>query len=232
MTFDEPGKAFLGSLSRDFRKVRVAWSRDLGGLPMDPRVVAVLERHRDVFTSLGCIVEDAEPDFAGAKESFETLRALGFLQGHGDHYRDHMQDLKDTVIWNIEQGLKLTGLDVSRAEAARAALVRRVSAFLERYEFLVLPVSQVAPFPVDVEWVKEINGMKMATYIDWMGTCYAISLTGLPAISVPCGFTPDGLPIGLQIVGRQHRDLDVLKIAYAFEQATQVGKRRAPLVGG
>jgi amidase len=94
----------------------------------------------------------------------------------------------------------------------------------------VLPVSQVAPFPVDVEWVRAINGVKMETYIDWMGTCYAISLTGLPAISVPCGFTPDGLPVGLQIVGRHHRDLDVLEIAHAFEQATQVGRRRPPVV--
>ncbi len=111
----------------------------------------------------------------------------------------------------------------------RAALCRRVREFLERYEFLVLPVSQVAPFPVDVEWVKEINGVTMPTYIDWMATCYAISLTGLPAISVPCGFTPDGLPIGLQIVGRPHRDLDVLKLAHAFEQRTGLGTRRPAL---
>ncbi len=122
--------------------------------------------------------------------------------------------------------LPASALDVSRAEARRAALVQRVRAFLERVEFLVLPVSQVAPFPIEVEWVKEINGVKMNTYIDWMGTCYAISLTGLPAISVPCGFTPGGLPIGLQIVGRHHRDLDVLKIAHAFEQATGMGRKR------
>ena len=102
---------------------------------------------------------------------------------------------------------------------------------MERYEFLVLPVSQVAPFPVEVEWVKEINGVKMDTYIDWMPTCYAITLTGLPALSVPCGFTPDGLPIGLQIVDRHHRDLDVLKLAHAFEQATRFTKTcRPPLV--
>ena len=91
-----------------------------------------------------------------------------------------------------------------------------------------MPVSQVAPFPVDVEWVREINGVRMDTYIDWMATCYAITLTGLPAISVPCGFTPSGLPIGLQIVGRHRRDLDVLKLAYAFEQATQVARKRRP----
>ena len=136
------------------------------------------------------------------------------------------------MIWNIEQGLKLTGLDVSRAEASTGSAGRRSQTFLESYEYLVLPVSQVAPFPVDVEWVQEINGVKMDTYIDWMETCYAISVTGMPAISVPCGFTPNGLPIGLQIVGRNQRDLGVLKLAHAFEQATQVGKRRPAIVGG
>ena len=97
---------------------------------------------------------------------------------------------------------------------------------MERYEFLILPVSQVAPFPAKVDWVREINAVKMETYIDWMATCYSITLTGLPAISVPCGFTPEGLPIGLQIVGRHHRDFDVLQLAFAFEQATQHGKAR------
>ena len=101
---------------------------------------------------------------------------------------------------------------------------------MERYEFLVLPVSQVAPFSVKEEWVKEINGTKMETYIDWMATCYAITVTGLPAISVPCGFTKDGLPVGLQIVGRHQRDFDVLQLAFAFEQATLHGKTRPAIL--
>ena len=142
----------------------------------------------------------------------------------------HRGLMKDTVIWNTEQGLKLSGADIARAEVERAALYRRVREFLERYEFLVLPVSQVAPFPIDVEWVKEINGVTMGTYIDWMATCYAITLTGLPAISVPCGFTPDGLPIGLQIVGRPRRDLDVLELAHA-SSSIRVSKRRPKIVG-
>jgi amidase len=134
--------------------------------------------------------------------------------------------MKDTVVWNIEQGLKLSGADVSRAEAKRTRLYHRVRKFMERYEFLILPVSQVAPFSVETEWVREINGVKMESYVDWMATCYAITLTGLPAISVPCGFTGDGLPIGLQIVGRHQRDFDVLQLAFAFEQATQYGTIR------
>jgi amidase len=232
VAIDEPGTVFRGALARDFKDTRIAWSRNLGRYPVEPIVNQVCDSARQVFADLGCRVEDGEPDFGGADETFQTLRAWSFAQERGDDLQRHRDLMKDTVIWNIEQGMKLTGIDVSRAEATRAGLVRRIRAFLERYEFLVLPVSQVAPFPVDVEWVKEINGVKMATYIDWMGTCYAISLTGLPAISVPCGFTPDGLPIGLQIVGRHHRDLDVLKIAYAFEQATEMARRNPPPIAG
>jgi len=175
------------------------------------------------------MVDDGQPDFSGADEVFQTLRAWLFAQNKGDDFKLHRPLMKDTVVWNVEEGLKLSGADVARAEAKRTQLYHRVREFMERYEFLVLPVSQVAPFPVDVEWVREINGVKMETYIDWMATCYAITLTGLPAVSVPCGFTTGGLPIGLQIVGRHRRDFDALQLAFAFEQATNYGEIRPAL---
>jgi amidase len=228
IAIDEPGSLFRGLLGRDFKGARIAWSRNLGRYPVQPVVNEVCDQARPVFSDLGCIVEDAEPDVRDADETFQTLRAWSFAHDRGEDYRGHRDLMKDTVIWNIELGMKLSGVDVALAEERRAALYHRVRQFLERYEFLVLPVSQVAPFPVDVEWVKDINGVKMTTYIDWMATCYVITLTGLPAISVPCGFTPAGLPIGLQIVGRHHRDLDVLKLAHAFEQATRIAKTRRP----
>ncbi len=143
-----------------------------------------------------------------------------------DTLADHRDELKDTVIWNIEQGLDLTARDIADAEMKRTALYRRVMGFLTRYEYLVLPVSQVTPFPIEVEWVREVNGVEMQTYIDWMATCYAITCTGLPAISVPCGFTDDGLPVGLQIVGRHHHDFAVLQLAHAFEQLTGYARQR------
>jgi amidase len=102
---------------------------------------------------------------------------------------------------------------------------------MEDYEFLVLPVASVPPFPVRQRWVTEVNGVTMQTYIDWMALCYAITVTGLPAISVPCGFTVDGLPIGIQIVGRHQADFEVLQLAHAFEAATRVGERRPPVIG-
>jgi amidase len=225
---DEPGSVFRRSFRRDFRKVRVAWSHNLGGYPVEPVVTTVCDRARPVFTDLGCIVEEDEPDLREADGVFRTLRAWSFAHDRGDDYRSSRHLMKETVVWNIEQGLALTAAAIARAEATRAAVYERARRFFDRYEFLILPVSQVQPFPVDVEWVKEINGRPMNTYIDWMATCYLVSVMGCPAISVPCGFTPEGLPVGLQIVGRHRRDRDVLEIAYAFEQATRINKRTRP----
>jgi amidase len=230
ISIDEPGAAFSRPLQRDLKGTRVAWSRNLGKYPVQPAVNQVCDKARQTFLDLGCHVEDAEPDFSDANEAFQVLRAWMFAQNRGEELRTDRHLMKDTVVWNIEQGLKLSGLDVSRAEAKRSMLYQRVREFFEHYQFLMLPVSQVAPFPVEVEWVKEIHCVKMETYIDWMATCYAITLTGLPAISVPCGFTAEGLPIGLQIVGRHHQDFSVLQLAHAFEQATQFGNRRPPVV--
>ena len=226
IALNEPGWIFSRPLPRDFRNTRIAWSRNLGRYPVQPVVNEVCDKARSVFAALGCQVEDGEPDFKDADEIFQVLRAWSLAQILADDYQNHRSQLKETVAWNIEKGLKLSGLDLSRVEARRTLLYERVRKFMERYEFLVLPVAQVVPFPVETDWVREINGTRMETYIDWMATCYAITVTGLPAISVPCGFTKEGLPVGLQIVGRHQRDFEVLQLAYAFEQATQSGRTR------
>jgi amidase len=226
VSIDEPGSVFNRSLKRDFRKTKVAWSRDLGGLPMDPRVTRVLQPFRKTFLELGCIVEDAEPDFSGASESFETLRAIGFLQKYGALAEKHRDRLKDTVLWNVEEGRRRSGADVARAEALRTQLFHRLREFLGKHEFLVCPVNQLPPYPVEVEWPREIAGAPMGNYLDWMKSCYYITITGHPAISVPAGFTPEGLPVGLQIVGRYRDDFGVLQLAHAFESLTHTWKER------
>ena len=222
----DPGARFAGSLERDFNGVRISWSRDLGGLPVDSRVTTVLEAHRAVFDALGCELEDAEPDFSDADEIFQVLRAWSFSLRFGGLGPAEIGQLKDTIVWNIEQGNSLTAADVGRAQIKRTRLYHRVRRFMEDHEFMIFPVSQVPPFDVDVDWVREIAGQPMETYIDWMKSSYTITLTGHPAISVPCGFTPEGLPVGIQIVGRHHDDWGVLQLARAFEQANPVGKRR------
>jgi amidase len=230
LTISESGDDFSRPLERDFSGTRVAWSRDLGGLPVDPRVTAVLDGQRHTFEDIGCLVEDGEPDFTDADETFETLRAWHFELNYGELLEEHRDLMKETVVWNIEQGARLSGPDVGRAERGRTELYHRVRTFMEDHEFLVAPVSQVPPFDVKQRHVTEINGVEMGTYIDWMKSCYYFTVTGLPAISVPCGFTPEGLPVGVQIVGRPRDDLGVLQIAHAFEQATRFGKRRPPIV--
>ncbi|HEX9438375.1 MAG TPA: amidase [Roseiflexaceae bacterium] len=226
----EPGLRFAQPLERDFTGVRIAWSRDLGGLPVDPRVTAALDAQRHVFEALGCAVADEEPDWSGADEAFKAWRAWHFELMRGVLLDTHRDQLKDTVIWNIEAGKQITGPELGEAERKRTRLYHRVRSFMEQYEFLALPVSQVPPFDVKQPYISEINGVPMETYIDWMRSCYYISVTGLSAISVPCGFTPEGLPVGVQIVGRHQDDWGVLQLAYAFEQATGFWKRRPPVI--
>jgi amidase len=231
LSIAEDGPRFRRPLGRDFRRVRIAWTRDFGGLPVDPRVTRVLAAQRRVLESLGCTVEDACPDFSGATEAFETLRAISFAQRYAPLLATHRALLKDSVIWNIEQGLRLDGAKVARAESLRTGLYQRMRAFLEKYQFLVGPVNQLPPFPVDTEYPTEIAGVKLANYLDWMKSCYYVTVTSHPAISVPAGFTADSppLPVGLQIVGRYRDDFGVLQLAHAFEEENPVWRRRPPL---
>jgi len=226
----EQGGVFLGALERDFSGVRIAWSERLGRYPVERAVTAVCNAARPVFAQLGCDVVAGEPDLDGVDELFQTLRAAGYAAALAGDLARGRTELKDTVVWNVEQGLKLTPADFERASTSKAALDARVAAFFAAHEFLVLPTVQVLPFPVDVEWVRSIEGVQMRTYVDWMATCYAISCTGLPAISVPCGFSTQGLPVGLQIVGRRACDLDVLRLARAFEEATLWAQSRPSIV--
>jgi amidase len=225
----EPGSTFAAPLDRDLRGLRVAWSPTLGGLPVDRRVVAALEAQRATFEALGCEVEEATPDFRGADEIFRTFRALLYVVNLGELLETQREQLKATVVWNIEEGLGLSGAQIARAERLRAELYERARQFFARYDALVCPVSQVPPFPVEQQYVTEIDGQPMETYIDWMRSCYYISVIGHPAISVPAGFTEAGLPVGLQIVGRHQGELALLQLAHAYEQATGLWMRRPAL---
>jgi len=225
----EPGDRFRAPLGRDFKGVSIAWSRDLGGLPVDRRVTNVLDAQRATFEALGCRVEDGEPDFGEARQVFQVLRALNFATRYGPLLEAHRDKMKDTVIWNIEEGLKLTAQEIGESDLQHTRLYHRVREFMERHEFLLLPAVQVPPFDVTQPYVTEINGVRLPTYIDWMRACSDITVTGLPAISVPAGFTHDGLPVGLQIVGRHQDEWGVLQLAHAFEQATGFHRRRPSL---
>jgi amidase len=211
-------------LDRDLTGLRVAWSPDLG-VPVQPDVLAALAPARQVLAELGCQVTDAMPDLSGADEVFRTFRAFAFATFRADLLTEHPDLIGPNVTWNIQRGLELTTADLSRATVLRGQLAERVTAFFADFDVLACPVSQVAPFDVTLDWVHEINGQRSHTYLDWMASCYLISATGLPAISVPAGFTAGGLPVGLQLVGRRRGDWDLLAVAHAFESATGCAAR-------
>ena len=226
LSINEPGSLFARPLERNFKGVRIAWFNDLNGIPIDPRVRTVVDAQRKTFESLGCIVEQAEPDFAPAEISFRILRAWGDAAGYGTLFQQHPEAFKDTLAGEIRAGLALSAADITRAEVAHTEMWRRFQTFLTSYEYFILPTTQLPPFDVNTPWPDEINGVHLTNYIDWMKSCWYISATGNPAASVPAGFTPEGLPVGLQIVGRDKQDFSVLQLAHAFEQATSFGRRR------
>lgn len=227
---DEPGDRFAAPLDRDLTGLRVAWSVDLGGqVRVDTDVADVVRSAVATFGELGAVVVEDCPDFAGADEAFRTLRAWQFELGMGELLDTERDRLKPSLVWNIEQGRGLTGPDVARAEVLHTELYHRVREFFTRYDVLVLPTSQVAPFPADQEYPAEVGGEACATYLDWMRSAYYVSLAGNPALSVPAGFTPAGLPVGVQLVGPHRADFATLQVGHAFEQATRWGERRPSL---
>jgi amidase len=232
IALESPGSIFLEDLEADLAGLHIAWAPDLDGqLLVDDDVTAALSGCPSVFEALGWRVEGASPDLAGADEAFRVLRAWQFELSLGEA-RDQAPDLfKESLSWNIDVGRKLTGPDIANAERTQGVVFERLVSFFDRYDLLALPVSQVSPFPVGLEYPESVGGRATENYLDWMASCYLISVTGLPAISVPAGFTSDGLPVGLQLVGPPRGDLELLRAAYAFEQATLVGTRKPPIVG-
>ncbi|TVR70772.1 MAG: amidase [Sphaerobacteraceae bacterium] len=231
LLIDEPGDRFRQPLDRDFSGVNIAWSPDLGGLPVDHRVSEVLSKAIPVMQNdLGTNIDEATPDFSDVDWVFQVFRAYRMAATFDPIFEANRHQIKESVIWNVEQGRSFTAVDVGLAEQKQAAFYQRMLAFLEKYQFLICPVNQVPPFDVSIDYPTEINGVQMENYISWMKSAYYISTAGLPCISVPAGFTSDGLPVGLQIVGRPRDDFGVLQLAHAFEQATQHWKIRPPVV--
>ena len=230
IALDDDPAAFAAPLPERLDGLRVAWAPDLGGqVTVDPTIVSVLADSVRVFEDLGASIEDDCPDLSGADDVFGTLRAWLFEATFGDLVRRHPDKVKESIRWNAELGAKLTGPDLARAEIAHTKLYERMVAFFEQYDVLLAPTTQVLPFPVEIEYPTEIAGVHQDNYLEWMRSCTVISATGCPALSVPGGFTVDGLPVGLQIIGPPRADRRVLEAGHAFEQATGFGRRRPSL---
>jgi amidase len=221
----EDPASFARLAPRDLRGIRIAFSRDADGLPVDDAIAAVHERFRAVLSGLGAQVTDLEPDLSGADEAFETFRALEFLDSHGTDVLEHPELVKQTVRQDVGWGRSLTAEQIVRAGRLRTDLFRRTQALFEHYQLLVLPTAQLPPFPVEQEWPTEVAGVAMARYYTWQRSCTRISATALPALSLPAGFTADGLPVGAQLVGRHRGELELLGYAATIEAATDLRSR-------
>jgi amidase len=216
LALGDPGSAFAPPVSGSLSGLRVALSVDLGGaFEVDDEVAAIVAGSASVFGA----VTEAQPDLAEADDTFRTLRAWHFQAKFGGLLGEHPESFKQSLADNIRAGEALTGVDVARAYHQRTVLSERMREFFEHYDVLVLPVSQVPPFPADQEFPAAINGKPMTTYLDWMRAAYFITVTGCPAISVPFGHTASGLPVGVQLVAAHGRDRFLLEVAAAFEAA-------------
>jgi amidase len=222
---EDPAR-FRAPLRRDFNGVRVAWWRGLGGLAFEADVRRVVDATRAVFKDLGCVVEDDEPDFTGIDQAFPALRFTANHPQYAPLIRQRAEWVKDTIKFEVAEAERLTGADIGRAQARQARMYDQSRQFFERYQYFVLPVTQVLPFDVNTPYPTEVAGTRMATYLDWMRSCWYVTMMANPALSVPAGFTAGGLPVGLQIVGRHLDEWSVLQLGHAFEQATKYGTRR------
>jgi len=231
LSLETPGSVFAPPVHGDLAGLRVALSVDLGGtFQVDHAVADVVRAQAAVFEAQGASVEDAHPVLHSADAAFRTLRAWVFQYRFRTLLEKRPNDFKPSLRDNILLGADLTGGDVARAYQQLTSIQDRMRAFFETYDVLALPVSQVPPFSADEEYPAAINGEPQSTYLDWMRSAYLITVTGCPAISMPAGFTPEGWPVGIQLVGPARGERRLLEVARAFEQATRVGDRR-PTIG-
>jgi len=217
-------RSFVDAVDNARPAKRIAFTPDLGAMPVDPRTVAACRKAIGIFEDMGTEVVEDCPNFSDAQQIFQTLRAAKYVVGQASNYANHKDKLKDDVIWNIEKGMALTASEIGDAIRGRAALYAQMAKFFEKYDYLICPAAIVPPFDVNQRYVDEVNGVKFDNYIDWVGIASFITLTSCPAISVPCGMTDDGLPVGLQIVGPNHGDGAVLAIAHLFEHSNGLSK--------
>jgi amidase len=222
-------QSFDRELAASLEGVRIGWCPTLGNLPLEPDVMSVLTQARDQLTALGCVVEDLELDLSPADEAFETLRALSYARRFGAELATIPQHAKQTVVWNIERGLSLDGPAIARAIALRSEVFVTVADALERFEMIVAPSAQVVPFPVEDEYPTKIAGVEMTTYLEWMRVCSRLTVSAHPIAAVPAGFTADGLPVGMQFVGRYAGDRRLLELAAAWELTSGLTERHPPL---
>jgi amidase len=228
LSHGDPASFLAAPEPSDLRGLRIGWWPDVGGLPIEPEVAAVMEQARERWQACGSVVEEVAPDISRADESFETLRALGFARAFGDQLPVLRRKGKETLVWNVERGMELSGPAIARAQSARGEIFTLIAELLQRFDLIVAPSAQVAPFPVEWEYPREVAGVAMEHYLGWMRACTRITVSSHPVLGVPAGFTAAGLPVGMQLVGRFRGDRELLALGSAWEAATAFSDRHPP----
>ena len=211
------GESYLAAARAPWRPKRVAWSTDLGITHVDKEVAAITRTAAERFAELGAVVEEAHPDFSGLHDVIVTLRSYDFFMKSAKLLREHRELLKPEVIWNIEQGYKIDLNEMERAQNHRRVLTQRYLAFFDKYDLLLTPATAVAAYPIENRYVTEVNGHKFSNYIEWLFIAYAVTVACGTALSLPCGFTAEKLPIGLQIAGPPRSEARILAAAKQLE---------------
>ena len=217
MSLDDPPASFEAAATARDKPARVAFSADLGVTAVDPEVAAVCAQAAQRFQELGVVVEEAEPDFSGLQEVFHTHRALLYASSLGPLLEANREVLKPEIVWNVEQGLALSGAEILRAMQERARIYHRAAGFFADYDLILTPATVVAPFPVEQRFVERIGDYEFSNYIEWCSIAYAFTVIGAPALSIPCGFTANGLPVGLQLAAAPRQEAGLLAAAMLFE---------------
>ena len=218
LSFECLQSSFLRELGGDDLPKRVAFSRNLGIVPMAREVADICQSAADQFRTLGAEVTDEIPDFTGALEGFQTLRAVLFATLMGPILAKHRDQIAPEIIGNIERGLKITPDEIFDAERTRTQLYHRMISFFQSHDLLICPAASIPPFPVEQRYVEEIDGRPCETYIDWFSITFALTMTSCPVLSLPCGFTSEGLPVGMQIVGKPRGEAALLRAARHLEE--------------
>ena len=233
LSMDGSGEGFRGSLAADLKGKKIAWAGDLKGFaPYEPGVLDTCQAALKTFEAFGCHVEDAVPDYPLEKVWQAFIRLRGWQQGSGLHalYDDPAKRplLKPEAVFEIETGARLSAYDITAASVVRSEWSQAVRRFFERYDYLIMPTAQVFPFDADQSWPHQIAGQTMGTYHEWMKAVCLVTMSGCPALAAPAGFGPGGLPMGIQIIAPVHREMDCLRLAFAYDQATEWARKRPP----
>jgi amidase len=222
LSLPRPGKSFLETTERPWKPLKVAFSADLGIAPVDDQVKTICTKAAGKWQDLGVPVEAAAPDLTQAESIFQTLRAWLYVARLGPLLKHHRDQLKPEIVWNIEKGLCLSADDIGEAQRLRASLYYDVVKFFEIYDLLLCPSVVAPPFDVNINYLDRVGETVFDNYIGWLILTYAISITACPVISIPCGFTDTGLPVGIQIVGPPGCDGRVLNAAAQLERVLDV----------